>query len=434
MRCKYLKSRLFLIFTYRYIILGLLILTLIDTFGAYLYYQNVYTSPDEKFNDILIKRILHNKSMLVTEFYDASSLELKRTFKSKSFDAIDETKLSRNKRILVLDTYTVGYGNRLYSLFNSLLLSILTNLTLIVNWNHINDYIYVKHPNVYLNSQNKPVESFLLPGLDSKSCVLNTGTYNSWRKIKNISILHTQIPHIDSSCRVIRVENFNPFWFELSSNHSHATILALKGLIDKNIITSNKSTIEEAYTPGFNFAYTILNYIWFAQPDLTNQINRFIIDNFHHHFVIGIQIRFLYLDVKNDLEQILKCAIMIEKQQHALRKASSNENMSFKWFISGDSGRLVNRLRRSFPDRVINTKGIVANIDYNSLGYKRTVIDSELLSRCDELIITGGSTYGFVSAMRSGRMPLYFNGKRNETRCWRSSFSRTGLRKDYSFI
>ena len=37
-------------------------------------------------------------------------------------------------------------------------------------------------------------------------------------------------------------------------------------------------------------------------------------------------------------------------------------------------------------------------------------MDVELFSKCDEMIISGASTYGFVAAMKSLRMPYYVNG------------------------
>jgi hypothetical protein len=53
--------------------------------------------------------------------------------------------------------------------------------------------------------------------------------------------------------------------------------------------------------------------------------------------------------------------------------------------------------------------------------YKRAVIDNELLSKCDELIMTAGSTYGMVAAIRSGRKPLFFSGMRRSRHCERLS-------------
>jgi hypothetical protein len=59
--------------------------------------------------------------------------------------------------------------------------------------------------------------------------------------------------------------------------------------------------------------------------------------------------------------------------------------------------------------------------------FEKSIVDSELLSKCDELIITGGSTYGFLAAMRMGRTPLFFNGMRNTKHCPRMSFTNLGV-------
>ena len=48
-------------------------------------------------------------------------------------------------------------------------------------------------------------------------------------------------------------------------------------------------------------------------------------------------------------------------------------------------------------------------IDYGKLtnADDRTVVDFELLSLCDELIVTSSSTFGFAAAMKAGILPLY---------------------------
>jgi hypothetical protein len=77
--------------------------------------------------------------------------------------------------------------------------------------------------------------------------------------------------------------------------------------------------------------------------------------------------------------------------------------------------------------KVFTSEGVIGHIITrdNSLhvpdAYRRTVLDNELLSRCDELIITAGSTYGMIAALRSGRMPLFFSGMRGARQCERMS-------------
>ena len=54
--------------------------------------------------------------------------------------------------------------------------------------------------------------------------------------------------------------------------------------------------------------------------------------------------------------------------------------------------------------------------------YEKTILDNELLSRCDEMIITGGSTFGFLAAIKSQRMPYHVNIGMHK--CQRAQLSR----------
>ena len=87
------------------------------------------------------------------------------------------------------------------------------------------------------------------------------------------------------------------------------------------------------------------------------------------------------------------------------------------------------KLKATHANRVITASGDIDHVMSGS-GYERAIVDNELLSKCDELIITGGSTFGFLSAMRMGRMPLFFNGKRNRTVCERMSFQNYATRPE----
>jgi hypothetical protein len=44
----------------------------------------------------------------------------------------------------------------------------------------------------------------------------------------------------------------------------------------------------------------------------------------------------------------------------------------------------------NYSEKIIENEGLVAHVSENSSGLKRTALDFEILSRCDELIITGG--------------------------------------------
>jgi hypothetical protein len=100
-----------------------------------------------------------------------------------------------------------------------------------------------------------------------------------------------------------------------------------------------------------------------------------------------------------------------------------------RWFVSVDDSSLLKAIR----DRH-NTKVVFATITNGSLGhigetdadkrdavYMKTIIDNELLSKCDEMVITGGSTFGFIAAMRTKRLPYSVNN--GGDKCTRTSLN-----------
>ena len=70
-----------------------------------------------------------------------------------------------------------------------------------------------------------------------------------------------------------------------------------------------------------------------------------------------------------------------------------------------------------YRDKSIVTNETIGHVDRDVNAYPRTIIDIELLSRCDQLIMTGGSTFGFIAAMKSQRTPYYVNGRANMSAC-----------------
>ncbi len=68
-------------------------------------------------------------------------------------------------------------------------------------------------------------------------------------------------------------------------------------------------------------------------------------------------------------------------------------------------------------DKVIVANETMGHVDENAIAYPRAIIDVELLSRCDKIVISGGSTFGFIAAMKSLKKSYYVNGRRNMSTC-----------------
>ncbi len=65
-----------------------------------------------------------------------------------------------------------------------------------------------------------------------------------------------------------------------------------------------------------------------------------------------------------------------------------------KWYISSDSSDVLNKLVKEFPNKIIIGNGLMGHVEEDPNAYERAILDVELMSRCNELVVTGGTTFG----------------------------------------
>lgn len=175
--------------------------------------------------------------------------------------------------------------------------------------------------------------------------------------------------------------------------------------------TIESQKLEYLYLIGFEFAGHVLNNYWRLKPSLSNKVDSYVKQHFEGFYVIGLQMRFQFLDVK-DANKFVNCAFEIEaRNRHIIG------SRVIKWFISSDSNLMVKNLSTAYPDKVFTTKEKLGHIRDDQWAYEKTLIDIELFSRCHELVITGGSTYGFMASIKSQKRPHYVEGKRSMPEC-----------------
>ena len=124
------------------------------------------------------------------------------------------------------------------------------------------------------------------------------------------------------------------------------------------------------------------------------------------------------MNAKNDTLKFIDCALEIEKSF-----LNANTSSSFKWFIASDSTNSLNDLLESYPNKAFAANGSLSHIAYNTDGYMRTLLDVELLSLSNEIIVTGGSTFGWIAAMKMQKLPFYVNGFSSMKKCMRATLS-----------
>jgi hypothetical protein len=151
--------------------------------------------------------------------------------------------------------------------------------------------------------------------------------------------------------------------------------------------------------------------IWKPNQDIKNEVNYYIDKWFKKNYVIGIQMRAtdsLFIDESKDYLKFINCALEIEKD-YILK--SKTTDISFKWFIATDSDKIRNLIFEHYKEKSFTSNG---TLDHTSLGskdgFRRAVLDVELLSKCDEIIVTSGSTFGWLAAMKTLKMPYFVSG------------------------
>jgi len=147
---------------------------------------------------------------------------------------------------------------------------------------------------------------------------------------------------------------------------------------------------------------------------------------FKNNYVIGIQMRAtdsLFIDEAKDHLKFINCALEIEKG-YILK--SKRTDISFKWFIATDSDKIRSLIFEHYKEKSFTSNG---TLDHTSLGskdgFRRAVLDVELLSKCDEVIVTSGSTFGWLAAMKTLKMPYYISGSSDKMmKCTREDMRR----------
>ena len=116
----------------------------------------------------------------------------------------------------------------------------------------------------------------------------------------------------------------------------------------------------------------------------------------------------LFIDEAKDHLKFINCALEIEKD-YILK--SKRTDISFKWFIATDSDKIRSLIFEHYKEKSFTSNGTLDHTSHGSKdGFRRAVLDVELLSKCDEVIVTSGSTFGWLAAMKTLKMPYFISG------------------------
>jgi len=145
--------------------------------------------------------------------------------------------------------------------------------------------------------------------------------------------------------------------------------------------------------------------IWKLNSEINNEVNQYQKIWFQNNYVIGIQMRAtegFFRDPSQVYMKFINCALEIEKD---FLLKSNKKNI--KWLIVSDSEKVKESIMGYTAEKTFTFN---ATVSANKDKFRLAVIDVELLSKCDEVIVTSGSTFGWLAAMKTLKMPYFISG------------------------
>lgn len=231
---------------------------------------------------------------------------------------------------------------------------------------------------------------------------------------------------LPTDCNRFFISDLNAYFFDLAADLNNAKKLVDHGFVRaatvrkaartyQDVYRTSNEKLEALYQTGFEFAGHVLNNYWNLKPYLRDKAAQIVGEKFRSHFVIGLQMRNEYLTVPSDIQLFVECALEIEASKR--KKEILGDGIKVKWFVASDKEEIVKILIDTYQDRIITGVGSIGHVGHHSGGYERALLDVELLSKCNDTILTGGSTFGFIGALKSQKKPFFIEGMRNQTKC-----------------
>ena len=328
-----------------------------------------------------------------------------------------------------------GYGNRVFSFLTTMVIGILTDRALLINnWPQITTLIEEPLLGAYTlhNDSSGPFNVF-------EDSYEKDATYMpNWAVEFNANKNITQLINTTFPTHTNRISNkqctagfmaicANPRYHDKLYSYGLMSKSAYKNASEKanNTKYSVEERLDAVLRVGFEVGANLLRLLWRPHQNVTQYVQSHMDTFFRDHYVIGIQMRVEFIrakDVFPIMDAFFDCAKQIEQQR-------VNKSQPVRWFFSTDAGWTINHYGGKFG----KTKLAFTTIPYANWTVEiedmRLMVDNELLSKSDEIIVTGGSTFGFVAAMRAAKLPYYIKVGENSTECTRSTLARPPIRK-----
>jgi hypothetical protein len=302
-------------------------------------------------------------------------------------------------KLVILNVNGNGYANRVYQVIDCLITALLTNRSALIDFKTSGPHPLIDLPSITDSYAYEP-------------SVWNQKKPQGWLPKKNASLsMQASIPDENN---IIRINTTKPHFFETCSNSKYFEKLLAVGAVQRTTIDraldiqsrSNEEQLNRLFQVGFEAAGYVLKKGWPLRPHIVALVNQYKSQYFDGSFVIGLQLRVEFLnETAKDVEKFIDCALGIEKTVKSKKPV--------KWFVASDKNRIFDKISQLMPNKTVFTTNGTARHGKGNGENEHTIkafLDIELLSLCDEIIQTSGSTFGFISVIKAQKLPYYVNG------------------------
>jgi hypothetical protein len=333
-----------------------------------------------------------------------------------------------------------GYANKLYSMLSSLVIALITDSAFVIKWNEVVDHVNEPFYNTFSQIENTP---FDINNRTMNSFIHPRGK-SAWTITKNMNkLIQTRLPFEYDKYLYNCIE---PYFYELCSNPIYYETFYKNGLVKREtlldayeIISNMDQTTDQnkqhyILKIPFEVGGNLLNKIWIPKNHIMNRVNHIVNNLFKNYYMIGLQLRYFYIDDPLDTYKFIDCAFEIEKNITKMDPKFKIKYKGFKWFLTSDSSDVIYRLTKEYSNKIVVGEGKVGHIVNSTDSYPRTIMDVELLSRCNDLVITGGSTFGFISSMKMLKLPYFVVKGKYFNKCIRSGLHKPPFDANFNSV
>lgn len=298
--------------------------------------------------------------------------------------------INQEEKIVVFEAITAGIGNQMYGAISAMLYAVITNRRFMMHFGEYADISSLFSARdggldwTYDDQKGMDTNRKILESLDDCS-----NGYD-WEGMQN------------GDARVVDSENVITI---------HSNCFFINRMINNPVY---KSRLEELGLQRGSEWGQLFNANLQLVPSLQARVDTFK-TLLQSSFSISLQIRTNFMTASDgaynwSMEKIWD-HFAVQAEKLVMERIGNEPYREGKWhvFLSSDNEEIVQRAKNRFQEKLVTVEGEIetdGELNPNRMGvWEKVVLDWWLLGECDEMLMTGWSTFGSTAAMRAGVQP-----------------------------